>query len=1421
MRYFFFIFFTKTNYYLMEKTNFTHIARCYKFVLPLFLAFFLGNVATAQCTLVCNDNVQISIPDYPVCSVALTPDMVLEGDQPNSCPNGNLVVEMKINNVWVPAVVNYSHIDDGAIQVRVRDLVSGNSCWGWMTVEDKLPPVVVCADITLGCEDGCNIAIPAPVVTDCDPTPTITFTDVNTDLDCAAGPYSYRRVRTYTVTDDSGNSTVCTRTINFVRRTLGEVVFPDDITIETTASDCSPWCEDNLAGERDAPAPSSTANALTGKPGSPLIDGRPIYSNANNPIKDGAGCTTPCISDLCTINMTYTDQFIPICGGTYKILRTWVAVDWCAPAGQNILSDVQVIKVADHTAPTLTCPANVTIGTQSSSCTGSTLLGGSATDLCSGPATIVKTTTAGVINAAGTMITGIPCGQAIVTYVASDVCGNSTSCQFTITVQDDDIPTPICDEITQVAVNSECIARVYASTFDDGSHDNCGDVWFDVRRMTAQTNCFNANFGGFGIPASNVTTSHYDALVGENFVEFCCQDVCDTQIVVLRVYDDANKNDLRNIDDGDGVWEPGEDRWNDCMVQVYVEDKQAPLCLAPADQTIDCDAGYNLWDLEQFGQPVFADNCDADGIPANNGTTYTGVQCQLDTNYVRTWNLDQCQEGVIVRHWDVRDKPGNEDNCEQRIYVEHVSDFQVCFPADVTFDDCDEDEAGEPIISDDDCELAAVAHDDLVFNIVDTFCYKIQRTWTVVNWCIYDPDANNTPLGIPSGFLCWRDNGDGYFRYTQIIKVLDDVPPVISSTCDDVTFCDYSAEDDVPGNTDYSESCDGYAELILAAHDACSPDANLEYSWRIYAPNNTVTPLYSGTGSNASGEYPYGTYLIKWEVEDGCGNISYCEYNFTINDCKKPSVVCYFGLAAELMGVDTDGNGTADQGQIVIWDTEFLTSWDDNCTPNSQLKLRVQRQSNGAFATVSNPANLGKSVTFTCADYDFYAPQGHAAPVRLWVGDNAGNWDYCETFVTLQNNMGACGPQSASAMASGTLATEEQESVDNATVTATNINTNATFNVTNNAGSFSVMLPTNQDYAIEAERNDDPLNGVTTWDLVLITKHILGVSPLGSPYKMIAADVNGSASITAYDLVELRKLILHITNEFPNGTPSWSFIPQSFVFPTPSNPWATDFPTQASIDNMAAAQTVDFVGVKYGDVNASAAANILLGGDDRNTNGTLTFKVADQKVAAGEEFTVEFKAADFSAMGYQFTLNFNEGVEFTGVKAGALNVSEENFGIFNNAITTSWNGQADLKGDAVLFSLTFKAKQAAQLSNVLSIGSSLTPAEAYSKDADLMDVNIQFSNGTVVSGAAFDLYQNEPNPFTSVTTIGFNLPEAGNAKLTIFDAAGKVLKVVDRNFAKGYNAISLNRNELSASGVIYYELSTATESATKKMIIIE
>ena len=362
-------------------------------------------------------------------------------------------------------------------------------------------------------------------------------------------------------------------------------------------------------------------------------------------------------------------------------------------------------------------------------------------------------------------------------------------------------------------------------------------------------------------------------------------------------------------------------------------------------------------------------------------------------------------------------------------------------------------------------------------------------------------------------------------------------------------------------------------------------------------------------------------------------------------------------------------------------------------------------------------------------------------------------------------------------------------------------------------GHYLFSLNKGADYTITPEKNVNPLNGVSTFDLVLISKHILGIQSFDSPYKYIAADINNSGSITAFDMVQLRQLILNITTEFPNNT-SWRFVDAAHQFGTA--PLADNFNEFISINDLAADMiNIDFVGVKVGDVNGNAQPNSLTTAEVRNTAGTLNLTTANQYVEAGQTVSVPFTSADMATVaGYQFTMNY-AGLELAQLVEGAAKV--ENFNTNRRgALATSWNGQA--AANEVLFTLNFTATTAGNLSDLLSVNSTVTTAEAYTTNGDVLDVAINFTAGVA---AEFGLEQNTPNPFNAETVIGFNLPTAGSATLKVMDVQGKVLKSITNDFAKGYNQIKLDAKTLGATGVLHYQLESADNVASKKMIIIE
>ena len=90
----------------------------------------------------------------------------------------------------------------------------------------------------------------------------------------------------------------------------------------------------------------------------------------------------------------------------------------------------------------------------------------------------------------------------------------------------------------------------------------------------------------------------------------------------------------------------------------------------------------------------------------------------------------------------------------------------------------------------------------------------------------------------------------------------------------------------------------------------------------------------SGIPSIVSDGLPYNDALcgdyhrLLWSVEDGCGNITYCDYLFRLEDCKDPTPVCIDGISTAVMGPN---------GEVTVFAANFNASSVDDCTPSGEL----------------------------------------------------------------------------------------------------------------------------------------------------------------------------------------------------------------------------------------------------------------------------------------------------------------------------------------------------------------------------------------------------------------------------------------------------------------------------------------------------
>jgi photosystem II stability/assembly factor-like uncharacterized protein len=263
-------------------------------------------------------------------------------------------------------------------------------------------------------------------------------------------------------------------------------------------------------------------------------------------------------------------------------------------------------------------------------------------------------------------------------------------------------------------------------------------------------------------------------------------------------------------------------------------------------------------------------------------------------------------------------------------------------------------------------------------------------------------------------------------------------------------------------------------------------------------------------------------------------------------------------------------------------------------------------------------------------------------------------------------------------------------------------------------------IPACDTLTLKPFRNDNPTNGLTTFDLVLVSRHILGLDTLESPYKLIAADANRSGSVTTYDIVELRKLILGVSSSLPNNT-SWRFVPADYTFTNPQVPFLDNFPEQIQLqtgDSDLLAQ--DFIGIKVGDLNDSADPAAQAPAAEDRSAGVWPVLLEPQSFEAGAllHIPVFTQSGDLAAL--QFSLNFDPtALELVRIEPLASDVQ---VGHFSDSDAGRGRIAAAMELDAgafpagqprPLFNLVCIARKKGALPDALQIGDAPTPALAY------------------------------------------------------------------------------------------------------------
>ena len=1376
-------------------------------------------------TLVCNANLNVSVDEN--CMVFIDASMILEGNN-YGCYDDYIIEIFTIPGIPVdnPIIFDTEYsITNNNYMVCITDPDTGNQCCGEINIEDKLTPAIECV-----CPPGAWMTDPAcqrscldieriisgqigrPIVSDnCGSvTPVYGGYEISDSDNC--GELFITQTWSVSVEGYEGGNLpdiTCTNEFFITPADIDLVIFPDALSIN---------CEDaNVTGLLD-----------------PINTGYPILGNLELGGEE--------INQYCNLIATYEDVEINTCAadcqGPKKVIRTWTAIDWCVG---EIVKSVQLISIVDHEAPTLSAQ-DVTVSTDPWKCSTDIWLENiSIHDNCSTDLDwYIKSTNSGatLVDEDGKSNSikpkqhalDVPKGNWTFVIASADCCGNEGTTIITVSVEDKTPPVAISLEnvilsLTTSGSTNVGEGKLFSSSINLGSHDNCSDVHVEIRRDDNPCGELGVSSLTYSNKIPRLCDPWYDINDHDygDFVTFCCNDLTEVDDngteyglvkVYMRVWDDAN------MDGSYGSYtfydNPGnqhdycdiEDNFNEVWSWVRVENKTDVSLTCPPDITLPCD--WDHTDLSVTGKATAYSTC------GDTEAKYTD------------WKDVHCGEGVIYREWSIS---GYDYTCTQRIFVTSVNvpplEERIVCPVDPITQsnkvivDCGNYEIPELWVTQAACSLTGISSEIDTFWFEPGACYKAIKTWTILDWC-----TNET---YNCSFTVTLIDSEGpSIMCTDTLVALDDY----WDQDNDGNYCEFENDINIVNSALDSGDCGSEWIKWIVKADYWS-DGTTDVEWSSFVPHNDANYLApSLTGdlisvrlrkNDISAEWA--EHTIRWKAFDGCGNVSNCTQIITVGDTKAPTPYC-IGISTAFMQGETD--------LVEIWASDFNLGSFDNCSAKEELiftfnevypvlskldevhyfaadggEVSASQYENGWPIQKWNPDTKSSATKFIgtewCGEND----------IRVSVWDKKGNTDFCWTTLIIHGVVceGIVVPRADIA---GLIETYDGRPLKGAEVYNESDQPNYPWMIESTSdGVFAfndnIMFTP---YQVRPEKNDDYLNGVSTLDLIFIQKHILGLQAFTNPYKIIAADINNDKTVTAVDLVELRKLILGIYDVFPNNG-SWKFIDKKESMGM-ENIWP--FKEHVNVASLSEDMMAEnFTAVKIGDINNNANTQSLT--NEIAKNRTSSLELLSQDLGNGRVAIIA--GTNFSNIyGYQFTMQIDG--DLIDMQAGSIDINADNFGMLENGIlTTSYStvNPIDLQAGDILFTLNIKGGKR------ISLADDVTPAEAYkslSNDHDdssieVLDILMKDSS----SSPGYSLEQNKPNPFGSQTKIKFMLGEAGPTTLTVYDVTGKILYLNNGIYKKGANQLIIKKQELGASGVLYYRLESGSYTSTKKMIVID
>ena len=776
-----------------------------------------------------------------------------------------------------------------------------------ITITDQESPVLfnVPADATVECD---NIPVPAEVVA------TDDCSDVTVEFDQSNGfgcPYTI--VRTWSATDECGNTTTATQTLTVVDTTLPEFQDPPaDMTVECDqipepseafaidncsdiTMDFSELITDGCPYQiiRTWVATDACGNAASHTQTISIIDTQaPTLNNVPADIMTDCGeAPAPAAvtaTDNCSTNLVVVfDENVNSTSCPISITRTWTVTDACG----NIAQATQNIVINDEDAPVLSeLPENMTVEcdnipsapevTATDNCADVTVEFNeiisdgcpytitrtwSSIDDCENEVTHTQVLT--VVDTQAPVFTNIPadfeaqCGDlpAIETPDVSDNCSVDLDIVY-----------------NEEVINESCPLIIERSWT---TMDGCGNVSTATQLIT-----FNDDIAPVmtGVPSDE--TVECDSIPA--FPNVTAEDNCDNnpsvEIEEVIFGQGCNYEIVRTFTATDACGNSSQE-----IQTIFVVDTQAPVASnEPANITIEC--GDEL----PTDEPSFTDNCDSDLI-----VTFSSDPIEAP-----------CGE-IVVKQWMAVDDCGNTTIVNQIITITDTTAPEVIGLENVNIDCSDDLPTAAPEFSDICDEQLSIS---MTEEVEENACgYILTRTWTATDDC-----SNSTSS---AQVITVTDNNSPEITAPEDLTVeCDAIPaagnPIASDLCDeelDITFeetisdgCPYvitrtwTATDDC-GNSSSATQVIDVIDSIEPVLSGVPADATISCESIPEAPvvtaiDNCSTVNVVLTETTDYDECPF-ILTRTWTATDECGNVATASQNLTIIDNTEPVLIDFEG----------------------------------------------------------------------------------------------------------------------------------------------------------------------------------------------------------------------------------------------------------------------------------------------------------------------------------------------------------------------------------------------------------------------------------------------------------------------------------------------------------------------------------------------